>query len=73
VEVPVDIKMRSGFFPTMIFLDELARLERIVNIDNLSVKSTKTGLLEILCTLVAYRFKETAEATPEAQKRRFCS
>jgi len=68
VEVPVDIKMKSGFFQAMIFFNELARLERIVNVKNLTMKSDKIGNLEVSYTLNAYRFREASEATPETKK-----
>jgi len=71
VEVPVDMKMKGGFFPLLIFLDELARLERIVNVDNLAVKAGKAGLLDVSCTLTAYRFKEATEAPPAEKKGGF--
>ncbi len=69
VEVPVDIKMKAGFFQSMIFLDELARLERIVNVTNLGLKADKLGNLDISFTLNAYRFKEPAEEAPETTKK----
>jgi len=68
VEVPVEIKMKAGFFQTMIFLNELARLERIVNVDNLSIKSNKIGNLETTYTLNAYRFQEEGEAAQSTKK-----
>lgn len=61
IEVPVNIKMRANFFPLMIFLNELARMERIVNITNIEIKRPRSlqALLEVTCTLTAYRFKES--------------
>ncbi len=67
VEVPVNIKMKGAFFPMLIFLDELARLERIVNIQDLDLKADSNRMLDVSCVLVAYRFKET-EAAPEGGK-----
>ncbi len=69
VEVPVNMKMQGGFFPLLIFLDELARLERIVNIEGLSLRGDKNGQLDVTCTLVAYRFKEVAE-TPASETKK---
>jgi len=69
IEVPVAMKMKANFFPLMIFFNELARMERIVNISDLSLKRAKEGGLEITCTLTAYRFKETPPAQPGAQTK----
>jgi len=64
VEVPVKMRLRSNFFAMMIFLNELARMERIVNITNLQVQRAKEkGMLEANFTLLAYRFKEEGQVT----------
>jgi type IV pilus assembly protein PilO len=70
IEVPVSMKLKANFFPLMIFFNELARMERIVNISNLELKRTKAteALLDVNCTLTAYRFKETVES-PATDKK----
>jgi len=67
IEVPVSMKLKANFFPLLIFFNELARMERIVNISNIELRRTKaTGaLLDITCILTAYRFKETPPPAPE--------
>jgi len=66
VEVPVNLKLKANFFPLLIFFNELARMERILNISNLSLtRSQKESLLDVACTLTAYRFKETTAAAEE--------
>jgi len=64
VEVPVKMKLRANFFPLMIFWNELARMERIVNVSDISIKASKASGLEINCVLTAYRFSEQAPAAP---------
>ena len=66
IGVPVAMKLQSNFFPLMIFLNELARMERIVNISDLQIKRAKAAMLDVTCTLTAYRFKEQEQATPPA-------
>ena len=64
VEVPVNMKLKAGFFPLMIFWNELARMERIVNVSGITMKGNKKdSSLDVTCTLTAYRFKETPAAT----------
>jgi type IV pilus assembly protein PilO len=69
IEVPVNMKLRANFFPLMIFFNELARMERIVNVSKIDMKRMKPSeaLLDITCTLSAYRFKET-EPPPQEKK-----
>jgi type IV pilus assembly protein PilO len=68
VEVPVKMKLKSNFFPLMIFFNELARMERILNISDLNIViSQKESLLDIACTLTAYRFKEATAAGEETK------
>lgn len=70
IEVPVQMKLKANFFPVMIFFNELARMERIVNISDIEIKRPKAtqALLDISCTLTAYRFKD-AVVEPAAGKK----
>lgn len=69
VEVPVKMKLKSNFFAMMIFLNELARMERIVNLTNLQLQRGKEkGMLEASFTLLAYRFKEESAVVEEKGK-----
>jgi len=67
IEVPVNMKLKANFFPLLIFFNEIARMERIVNISNIDLRRAKPteALLDITCTLTAYRFKETVEQPTE--------
>ena len=69
IEVPVSMKLRGNFFPLMIFFDEIARMERIINVSDITFahSSAQSALLDVTCTLTAYRFKEAASA-PEPTK-----
>jgi type IV pilus assembly protein PilO len=70
IEVPVNMKLRGNFFPLMIFFNEIARMERIINISDISFQhSTSLSLLDVTCTLTAYRFKEAAPAPETTQKQ----
>ena len=59
-EIPVSIIVTGNYHKTALFFDKVARLHRIVNIDDIKMTATKeSGELKILCTAVTYRFVET--------------
>lgn len=64
-EIPVDIVVRGGFYSAVSFFDEVGKLNRLVNIDNIDFKNPKvTGdqvNLEISTLATTYRFLDDAE------------
>jgi type IV pilus assembly protein PilO len=64
-EIPVDIVVRGGFFSAVTFFDEVGKLNRLVNINNIDLKSPKvTGdqvILDISTLATTYRFLDEAE------------
>ena len=64
-EIPVDIVVRGGFFNAVTFFDEVGKLNRLVNIDNIDLKNPKVGgdqvALEISTLATTYRFLDEAE------------
>ena len=64
-EIPVDIVVRGGFYNAVSFFDEVGKLNRLVNIDNIDFKNPKvTGdqvSLEISTLATTYRFLDEAE------------
>ena len=69
IEVPVEVKLKTDFFPLMIFLSDVARLERIVNVSDLKIRKSKERL-EVSCNFIAYRFKERTEEPAKKGRRR---
>ena len=77
-EVPVDITVKGNFYNTVGFFDEIGRLDRLVNIDNIGFKNpTIAGdrvILETTGVATAFRFlneaerKKVAEAKAKAAK-----
>ena len=58
-EIPVAVKVQGGFHQLATFFDQVARLYRIVNIDNITIKSQKSSDgLEASCNAVTYMFVE---------------
>jgi type IV pilus assembly protein PilO len=58
-EIPVEMKLRGDYHNLAVFFDKVARLSRIVNINNISVTPGKDGReLNTACFAVTYKFVE---------------
>jgi type IV pilus assembly protein PilO len=72
-EVPVDISVKGNFRNTVSFFDEVGRLDRLVNIDNIGFKNpTVTGdnvVLETTSVATAFRFLDEAERKKIADEK----
>jgi len=72
-EIPVDIVVRGGFFNAVTFFDEVGKLNRLVNIDNIDLKNPKVGgdqvALEISTLTTTYRFLGEAERKKVAEEK----
>jgi len=64
-EVPVDIVVRGGFHNAVGFFDEVGKLNRIVNIDNIDFRNPKVVsdqvTMDISNLATTYRFLDDAE------------
>ena len=72
-EVPVDITVKGSFHNTVGFFDEVGRLNRLVNIDNIGFKNpTVAGdnvILETTSVATAFRFLNDAERKKVAEDK----
>ena len=72
-EVPVDINVRGDFYNVATFFDELGRLSRLVNIDNISFKNPRVRgnqvMLEASSLATTYRFLDEAERKKIAEEK----
>lgn len=78
-EIPVDIVVKGSFFNAVTFFDDVSKLNRIVNIDNIDFKNPRvTGdqvTMDISNLATTYRFldeaerKKVAEAKAKAAKK----
>jgi type IV pilus assembly protein PilO len=67
-EIPVAMKVTGGFHDLVLFFDKIARLPRIVNVRNISMKRAGDTLdLNTSCTAVTYKFVEPA---PQKDKKK---
>jgi type IV pilus assembly protein PilO len=72
-EIPVDITVKGNFHNTVGFFDEVGRLSRLINIDNIGFKNpTVSGdnvVLETTSIATAFRFLDEAERKKIAEEK----
>jgi len=78
-EIPVDIVVKGGFFNAVAFFDDVSKLNRIVNIDNIDFRNPRVSgdrvTMDISNLATTYRFldeaerKRVAEAKAKAAKK----
>lgn len=72
-EVPVDITVKGNYHEMIDFFDNVGRLDRLINIDNIGFKNpTITGervIVETTTVATAYRFLNEAERKKVAEDR----
>ncbi len=72
-EIPVDITVKGNFHNTVSFFDEVGRMDRLVNIDNIGFKNpTPAGdnvVLETTSVATAFRFLDDAERKKIADEK----
>ncbi|MBS3808584.1 MAG: type 4a pilus biogenesis protein PilO [Desulfobacterales bacterium] len=60
-EIPIKMELSGGYHDLGLFFDKLARLSRVVNVENFSITAESRnpgGELKISCTAVTYKFIE---------------
>jgi type IV pilus assembly protein PilO len=70
-EIPVSIKITGNYHNVALFFDKVARLSRIVNIDDIKMASIK-GSTDLItsCKAVTYRFVETKPEQASSSKKK---
>lgn len=60
VEIPVSIEVRGGYHDVALFFDKVGKLDRIVNVVDVSMTPIEAmgTMLKTSCKAVTYRFKE---------------
>jgi type IV pilus assembly protein PilO len=74
-EIPVKIQVSGGYHNLAMFFDKVARLSRIVNVSNISIKNAgsskqKQTFLKTSCTAITYRFVENAKKKKKGDKKK---
>ena len=72
MEIPVSMEVRGGYRNVLDFFDRVGRMDRIVNILNISMKPDKPLSTKLLtrCTAITYRFKSEEDVKKEQQKKK---
>jgi len=64
-EIPVDIIVKGGFHNVVTFFDEVGKLTRLVNINNIELKNAKANgdqmIMEVSTLATTFRFLDEAE------------
>jgi type IV pilus assembly protein PilO len=70
-EIPVSIKITGNYHNVALFFDKVARLSRIVNIDDIKMASIN-GSTDLItsCKAVTYRFVETKPEQASSSKKK---
>jgi type IV pilus assembly protein PilO len=72
-EIPVDIVVRGGFHNVVTFFDEVGRLDRLVNVRNIEMRSPKANgaklSVQTSTQAVTFRFLDEAERAKIAAQR----
>ena len=73
-EIPVDIVVRGGFYSAAQFFEQVGKLNRPVNIDNIDLKNPKISgdrvELEISSLATTYRFLDETERKKVAEEKK---
>lgn len=72
-EIPVDIVVRGGFHNAVAFFDDVSKLNRIVNIDNIDFRNPRVAgdqvTMDISNLATTYRFLDEAERKKVAEDK----
>lgn len=70
-EIPVSISVVGGYHNIAVFFEKVAKLDRIVNIRNITMKQGKGSTLNVSCQAVTYQFiKEQPKKKKKGKKKR---
>jgi len=71
-EIPVSIVVAGNYHNVALFFDRVGRMERIMNILNVSMKPTRARSTTLItrCQAVTYRFKGEADEKPVATTKK---
>ena len=71
--IPEDIVVRGGFYNAVMFFDDVGKLSRIVNIDNIEFRNPKINgdqvILDISNLATTYRFLDETERKKMAEEK----
>lgn len=71
VEIPIAVEVGGHFRDVILFLDKLSRMERIVNVVNISMKPSALLSVDLItsCKVITYRFKSKEDEEREKARK----
>ena len=72
VEIPVSMEVSGNYHNVAVFFDKVGKMERIVNILDISMKPIKSRSTSLTtkCSAVTYRFKRKTDENAEKDKKK---
>ena len=72
IEIPVSVQVSGGYHDVAVFFDKVGRMERIINIIDVTMKPVKPRSTRLLtsCEAVTYRFKGSPDAKPKKKQKK---
>lgn len=72
MEIPVALEVKGDYRNVTLFFDQIGRMDRIVNILNISMSPDKPLSTHLItkCTAITYRFKGKEDEEKEARKKK---
>jgi type IV pilus assembly protein PilO len=72
MEIPVSMEVQGEYINVLDFFDRVGRMDRVVNILNISIKPDKPLSTKLLtrCTAITYRFKSEEDVKKEQKNKK---
>jgi len=72
IEIPVSIEVKGNYHDVALFFDKVARMDRIVNIPDVSITPVSQYSTKLItkCEAVTFRFRENSDEKDEKTKKK---
>ena len=72
IEIPVSIEVKGDYHNVALFFDKVARMDRIVNISDISIRPVSEYSTKLItrCEAVTFRFRENSDEKDEKTKKK---
>jgi len=68
--IPIRLDLLGRYHELGTFFDQISKLNRILNVENLAITRRNDSSLQVGCTIVTYRFLEKTEQAGEAKPKK---
>ena len=72
IEIPVSIEVKGNYHDVALFFDQVARMDQIVNISDVSIRPVSEHSTKLItrCEAVTFRFRENSDEKDEKTKKK---